>query len=136
MSLDWSYGKIARKDEDGVLYEAKDPETGEQPMTAQFNAAIWNMMAIGLGSLTDKNIAEAMARTKMREEMGGACMSKGEADGRGGVKIVDVYLWPRLPLFIGLSTNVSTESRTAWLARMFKKELQDVEKELKKEAAA
>lgn len=78
-----------------------------------FQSAIWNSIAIGIGDLTEKNLPEAIVRTRLVETMSGAYRYDSEAR--------PVYLWRELHRFVGLYTNVGYESKTKWLGRHYKR---------------
>lgn len=72
-----------------------------------FRQAIWNLMAISIGSLTEKTLPEAIVRTRIYEGLHGASYYT--------AKGTPIYLWSELHRFVGLKTNVSYEPRTKWL---------------------
>jgi len=69
--------------------------------------AIWNSLVIGIPELNQKTIEEAVLRTKLFETQKGAYLytNEGEPD----------WLWERLPLFLGLWTNVSKKTRAKFM---------------------
>lgn len=89
--------------------------TEENPDAARMNpvteALIFGTMSIGIGRFTEKNIAEVAARFRIIERLQGPMLTKnGE----------DAYLTDEDFLaHIGLFTNVSEETRSAWARRMF-----------------
>jgi hypothetical protein len=82
-----------------------------------FQKAIWNLMAIKVGSLTEKTLPEAIARTRIYEGLNGPQYYT--------AKNTPVYLWPELHRFVGLKTNVSRMTRTQWLKWQFELAVQD-----------
>lgn len=94
MSLHWNAEKVPAKIREQY---AKDLER-----------AIWNSMVIGIPAITEKNLAEAIHRTRLWEEINGA--TRYSADGR-----TEIYLWKSLHLFVGLKTNAVRRTRTQFL---------------------
>lgn len=83
-----------------------------------FQSAIWNSIAIGIGNLTELTLQEAMVRTRLLETWNGPYAHDSEGK--------PIYLWEVLPLFVGLKTNVSYESKTKWLGYRHKLWMEDV----------
>lgn len=109
MSLNWNAEKVrahVRKSNEGEL-----------------TAAIWASMVHGVPDLTDKTVKEAMMRTKMFEEMAGPWLVDDEGKAQ--------YLWPKLPLLVGLRTNASRKNRTQFLAEMMARQGEYVERAFK-----
>lgn len=108
MSLNWQVDGI--KDYKTVCWK----EDGEMnPVT---NTLIWGTIGVGMGQITDKNVDEFAARFRLLEKIHGAFLYK-PAEG-GGKQ--DWYLSDEdFIAHIGLWCNVSFESRTKWVARMF-----------------
>lgn len=88
-----------------------------------FEKAIWNLMAIRIGSLTEKTLAEAVVRTRIYEGLNGAwCYT---------AKGTPVYLWSELHRFVGLKTNVSYEARSKWLKHHYEMAVEETQHRLK-----
>ena len=109
MSLNWNvenidnYKQVCWK-EDGTL----------NPVT---ETLIFGTMAVGLGSITDKNVDEFAARFRIMEKIHGAFLYK---PGPGGKGRVDWLLTDEdFIAHIGLVCNVSNETRAKWAGRIF-----------------
>jgi hypothetical protein len=90
--------------------------TEENPDAARMNpvteALIFGTMSIGIGRFTETNIAEVAARFRIMEKLQGPMLT-----GKGGK---DHYITDEeFIAHIGLFTNVSEETRSAWTRRMF-----------------
>ena len=88
-------------------------ETGEWAIT---NALIWLTMGVDLGNITETNIGEFYARTKVWEFVSGPMTSKFNLETNNW----DEYTLTFADIHkrIGLSTNVSNVPITAWLKRI------------------
>ena len=85
----------------------------EWPIT---NALIWLTMAVDMGKITDTNIGEFYARTKVWEAVTGAMVTK---IGDDKDTLEDYFLtFADIHKRIGLSTNVSNVTTTNWFKRI------------------
>ena len=82
------------------------------------NTLIWGCMSVGMSEITDKNWKDFYLRINFLEKMGGTYLTN--ENGNYYITKKDVYN------HIGLSTNVSNESRSKWLNRYFKREENDL----------
>ena len=103
MSLDWNASKVA-----GV-----DWDNQEEADTVGRFAFI--LMSIGIGSVSEKNVAEVIVRNQIREALFGLMYYY--TDETTGTKR-SAYDAEFIRKMIGYSTNVSTEPRGKWLKRM------------------
>jgi len=117
MSLDWNVGKI--KDYKEVCFETCTMNDtsygrveGERYLSSLTNSLIWVTMPLGMGEITEKNYEEFWWRAAFYERLHGAMRTRGDGE---------VY-YTKADIFnhIGLTTNVSTETRAAWLRRILK----------------
>jgi len=91
----------------------KVEENGEWAVT---NALIWLTMAVDMGKITDTNIGEFYARTKVWEAVTGAMVTK---IGEDKNTMEDYFLtFADIHKRIGLSTNVSNVTTTNWFKRI------------------
>lgn len=97
------------------------PESVRTEYRGALQTAVFNSMIIGIGELSPKTLAEAMVRTKIIEGLDGPLL-----DSDKGPR----YLHELLPKFVGLKTNVSFESRSAWLRRIYTYTIGEMEKKL------
>ena len=88
-------------------------ETGEWSVT---NALIWLTIGVDMGQITETNIGEFYARTKVWELVTGAMINKQNEE----TKEWEPYFltFSDTHKRIGLSTNVSYESITKWFKRI------------------
>lgn len=111
MSLNFNFSRCENSDE--LQTNPFDSET-IHPIT---EAMIWNMMAIDMAEITEKNVDEVWFRTAMlsltRDK---SAVSYNDPDA-GFVKVH--FTRDDIVRHIGLSTNVSTKSRKQWLDRMY-----------------
>lgn len=79
----------------------------------RFQALCLSLMVIGIGKVTEDNVVEVTARLNLVEELFGPYLVRVDDEGRNrsGFTAEDVAD------FIGLSTNVASESESKWLAR-------------------
>jgi hypothetical protein len=122
MSLNWSTQKVEyfkqNPDELWVKYRKGTPEEYED-VNAETKALIFGSMALGLGSITEKNASEWYARWKMYEKYAGFTLYS--VYDKESNKINEVYLTPEVILkHIGLSMNVSDETTATWCKRFAK----------------
>lgn len=106
MSLNWNAEKV--------------PSHVRTQHEGEMTAAIWVSIVTGVPDLTETTVKEAMIRTKMLEEMVGPYLVDNEGNAQ--------YLWPKLPLLIGLRTNASRKNRTRFLAEFMARQGERVEK--------
>lgn len=116
MPLTWDVTKIENNDEVTTAYRE---ENGEQvriwsPVT---ETLVWRSMAIGMGSITEENIAEFYFRMRLYDELFEPSLY--EPDGEGGIKYRSITR-DELKAHIGLRCNVGPETRSAFVKRMMK----------------
>jgi hypothetical protein len=78
---------------------------------------IFTTMSVGLGEITEKNWLEFYARMNIIERLGGYTPIPPE----------------RVKEHIGLSTNVSNETRNQWMKRWFEYEFSDITRKASRE---
>lgn len=121
MSLNWSTQRVEyfkqNPDELWVKYHKGTPEEYED-VNAETKALIFGSMALGLGSITEKNASDWYARWKMYEKYEGFTLYSIYREGSG---YEEVYLTPEVILkHVGLGMNVSDETTTNWCKRFSK----------------
>lgn len=105
MGLNWDITNC--KNMDSLTVE----ENGEWAIT---NSLIWLTLAVDMGQITDKNIGEFYARTKVWEALTGAMITRGTDK-----ELEDYFLtFADIHKRIGLSTNVSNVTITNWFKRI------------------
>lgn len=127
MSLDFDFSKVQPRS----LWETAD---GTE-WTWEAQALPWAAMAIGIGSITEKNVEEFALRLRLWEKVVGAFRVRHDDAGRTEVPFTLAELRP----FIGFRTNVSTESRATFLRKLAEGAERDIRREARKiaeEAAA
>lgn len=110
MSLDFDLGGVKDWDTPKFTHPADREKPREQqrwhPVT---DALVWKMMAIDMGTITAKNVDEVWFRVRLLQLLDGADLKS---------QTRDIFISRQdLVDHIGLSTNVSTKSRTEWLRR-------------------
>lgn len=126
MSLNWDASKIAESVRIGTRVDpySKEEYEGLSQITETF---IWATMAVGIGNLTEAEAPEFYARIRLYEAANGAFLREARK-GEDGEPLLDadgnVLHWDERLIteqdvrdHIGLSTNVSKETRAAWLKR-------------------
>jgi hypothetical protein len=130
MSLNWNISKVkdytntcyerlplegneARLNEGGFMgpywYESKDDPNTLERLSVTTHTLIFATMAVGLGSITEKN-AEEFYRRLAWVERGGAFRRSAEGD--------VPFTLDEVRAHIGMTTNVSDETKTKWNKRM------------------
>jgi hypothetical protein len=118
MALNWNLEKC--KD----LEEIKSKE--EWGVT---ESIIWTTMITAIGHITENNWKEFLFRVKVIERLSGPLLNK---HGEKGVE--PMYFTPEMiKKRIGLHTNVSTETRAAWMKGYVKNLLQNIDREIERE---
>jgi hypothetical protein len=117
MSLNWQVDGI--KDYKDVCWR----EDGSMnPVT---EVLIFGTISVGLGSITDKNVDEFAARFRIMEKIHGAFLYKPAEVGKA-----DWYLSDEdFIAHIGLTCNVTNESRAQWARRIFVTKMTSVTEE-------
>jgi hypothetical protein len=131
MSLNWNIGKVkdyktncfdripregneARLNEGGFMgpfwYESKDDATMLERMTVTTNTLIFATMSVGLGEITEKNAEEFHRRLSWLEREGAYRLN---GDGEPVPFSLD-----EVRANIGMTTNVSNETKAKWNKRM------------------
>lgn len=108
MALKWNVEHI--KDHDTVCWIE---ENGKQCVNPVTQTLIFGTMMVGLGEITDKNVDEFVARFRILEKLQGPFLIKG--DGEPWYLSDEDFI-----AHIGLWCNVSNETRSRWVARIFR----------------
>lgn len=104
MSLNFDFSAI--KDYDAVISHPADHDK-VSPVT---DAIIWNMLAIDMGVITEKNVEEVIWRTRFSQLLYGPELSYNDG--------TEVFITPTdIRRHIGLRTNVSEKTRKNYLAK-------------------
>jgi hypothetical protein len=111
MSLDYNLTKIENYKEVVWLADPTDDKPDQVRMNPVTETLIFGTMSVGLGAITADNVDEFVARFRIVEEIDGPFLRK---DGKAW-RLTDADFIAH----IGLSTNVSNETRTAWSRRLF-----------------
>lgn len=114
MSLDWSitdvknWESISMKEENGI--EA-----------TKTHALVWATLSVDLPGITAKNAEEFFWRIKVLEQKQGPFIWRYKGEGEAATER-EAYEFTRedIERRVGLSTNVSTKPRTAWVSRIVK----------------
>ena len=123
MSLNYDLSNIENYETVCWIGEKGADDRRMNPVT---ETLIFGTMAVGLGSITDKNVDEFAARFRVMEKVHGAFLYKVE-DG----KRVDWLLSDEdFIAHIGLVCNVSNETRAKWAGRIFNNKQTSVTEEL------
>lgn len=131
MSLDWSIDKV--KDWKSI---SMADENGDEAQKT--HSLIWATLSVGLPGITEKNTQEFFWRLKTLEQRQGSFMYRFHNDTREDYLFTPEDVQRR----VGLSTNVSTQPRVSWVARVVKNLTRDEkltpeqQKALKKEILA
>ncbi len=103
MSLDWNASKVPNIDWDN---EDESNRVGRFAFVLMF---------LGIGSVSETNVAEVIVRNKIHEALFGPAYYY--IDEATGVR-KNAYDAEFIRKMVGYSTNVSTEPRAKWLKRM------------------
>ena len=103
MSLDWNASKVPNIDWDNE---------DEADRVGRF---AFILMFLGIGSVSENNVAEVIVRNKIHEALFGPTYYY--TDEATGVR-TNAYDAEFISKMIGYSTNVSTEPKAKWLKRM------------------
>lgn len=115
MSLNWSIEDI--KDWEQISMDAE--KNGLE--ATKTNALIWATMSVDLPGITAKNVDEFYWRIKVLEQKSGPFIWRYGGEGEAATTR-EAYEFTRedIERRIGLSTNVSTKPRIAWVSRIVK----------------
>lgn len=111
MSLNWDVSAVQS---DAKFVTNADGTKVLSPVT---NALIWLTMIVGMGSITVKNARDFYARVKLYESLFGSYLTKREHE-IGATWVERPLTAEDVRAHIGLRTNVSMESDTAWRKRI------------------
>ena len=90
-------------------------------------AIVWRTMSVGLGAVTEENIREFYSRSKLFDRITQTTPLY--------LKGVETHLtMSMLRNHIGLTTNVTNETRRKWMARIFDYEFLTMERDADREA--
>jgi hypothetical protein len=109
MSLNYYYSDV--ENADIVMFDE------DSMMRSDTQSIIFSTMSVGMGEITEKNWLEFYARLNIVERLGG----------------YNEITPQRLREHIGLRTNVTYEKRSAWLSRWFEYEIDNIQREAKRE---
>ena len=123
MSLNWNLGRI--KDHSTVCW------VGEE-MNPVTHSLLFSTMIVDMGEITEENADEFYFRTEMASKVGGPPMRRVKEDSESGFEGVD-YSYEDIRKHIGLTTNVFTVSRAAFLKKMAKCLERDIEAQIRHE---
>ena len=122
MSLNWSTQKVQYfKDNPDELWRTYSKGTAEEyeDLNAETKSLVFGSMALGLSDITESNASEWYARWKMYEKYEDLYLYSFFNEETN--KYDRVYLTPDIIVkHIGLSTNASIETTTAWSNRFAK----------------
>src|ERR1035437_5992486 len=112
MSLNWNVGKCKGFKKTGHTEDGKDTFAvhdvdGKEIPWAVTNALIWSTMGLFLGGITEKNVVEFATRLSIYQRVFGASLTV-----KGEPRFISTQ---EVKAHIGLETNVSDESRAAFL---------------------
>lgn len=93
----------------------KVPADIREKFNVELSLAVYNAMAVGVPELTAATLLEATHRTRLWEASFGAWNHIEDEHGQ----MVPDYLWKRLHLFVGLSTNATKLSNKQFLAKLW-----------------
>lgn len=116
MALRWELGAIENW-EHVCLVTAKDDmpdqgvKKGDEILNPLTHVLIWATIGVGIGQLSEKNADEFYARLALLERLDGPYLIRPEGK--------QPHITPEeVKAHIGLSTNVSYETRPTWFKRM------------------
>jgi len=122
VSLNWTLDQIA--DWETVCYmeapcdiPSQFVAKGDRMLNPLTNALIWATMGVGLPGITRENAAEFWARLRFIERLDGAHLIRAEVDGKRPEGYAAFITPEEVVAHIGLTANVTRESRTQWLKR-------------------
>ena len=123
-------------------FRSEPIELGAEYMRPETEILVYHTMAVGMGSITEKNFNEFYMRVLIWEALhSGSKHSEGSAeywnrrDGTNFKAGDSLITWERVRGHIGLCTNVTTESRSKWIKRIGDQFVQDHDRIGLKEAA-
>jgi len=90
---------------------------GDRMLNPVTNALIWATIGVGLPGITRENAAEFFARLRFIERLDGAHLIRAEVDGVRPEGYAAFITPEEIVAHIGLTANVTRESRTQWLKR-------------------
>lgn len=112
MPLTWEIDKIENYEELCWLPDSKEGEEPKFRVSPITEVLIWRTMVVDMGKITPENVNEFAWRLMLYEKVfGGAIFDNGEER---------ALTYEEVRAHIGLVTNVSTTSRTAWRKRFLK----------------
>jgi hypothetical protein len=110
-----------------------DYRKGDRIMNPVTNALIWATLGVGIGKLTEDNLAEFAFRMKVTDGLYGKPLQEKQEDGSWKARS---FTLDELKAHVGLSTNVSFEKRVSWITRLGNAQVRDIEYALKEKAKA
>jgi len=140
MSLDFSFKKIANYKEAcyGPALEKDEPtrglSKGDRPIDGTLHTLIWATLAVGLGTITEKNVDEWRFRIAALDVVGANPFWRFADDvGVKSIHGIESYVPERdeIARFIGLETNAFPEkTRKQWLASVIVESVERRAKEM------
>jgi hypothetical protein len=118
MALNWNVENIDNYKQ--VCWIGEGDKRRMNPVT---ETLIYGTISVGLGSITDKNVDEFAARFRIIEKVHGPFLIK---DGDKPWHLSDEDFIAH----IGLSCNVSNETRAQWASRLFNKKQTSITEEI------
>jgi len=122
VSLNWTVDGIA--DWEAVCYMPAPCDIpsqfiteGDRMQNPVTTALIWATIGVGLPGITRENAAEFFARLRFIERLDGAHLIRAEVDGKRPEGYAAFITPEEVVAHIGLTANVTRESRTQWLKR-------------------
>lgn len=124
MSLNWDVTKV--KNHDVVCFDTGEHEG--RSLKVVTHCLIYATIGVGLRGITLANAEEFAARLNILQDLNGALM--GNAEGEVRITREDVLA------HVGLTTNVSDETRAKWLTRITKARFYRADQEAKAKVQA
>ena len=119
MSLNWDAQSVANID-------ARLENEDDASAIAHFAFAL---MAIGIGSVSKKNVGEVYTRIKTWESLHGPLHYENKQLEDGSWSNKSVYNWNFVKSMVGYGTNVSNEALSTWSKRVLAREAERFQKE-------
>jgi hypothetical protein len=125
MSLNWDAQSVANID-------ARLEDENDANAIAYFAFAL---MAIGIGSVSKKNLGDVYARIKMWESLNGPIQFENKQLEDGTWSNKSVYTFDFVKSMVGYGTNVSNEALGTWSKRILGREAERLQKQFEESLA-